>query len=712
MDNIKKEVCEKEEVCNCPACKAKREREQLLEKLKDNATCSCGCCSEWLKKETEATTCSCGCCQTKTNKEALTSRIVALSISLVMLVLSYINFWTLVGLKGISFLDFGYVAIVLCGYPIFLGAIKGIKNKKITSNLLVSVAIIASVVLEIISLTTATEASHAHTYIFAAGEVAFLMALGGLIEAWTVKKSRKGIERLVAMSPKTANIKVGDNIQTVPIKDIMIGDIVLVKPNEMIPVDGEVIKGTSSIDQSSVTGEFVPVDVGVGSQVYGATWNKMGAIEIKVTKQPQDMTVNKLINLTLEAEGQRAPISRLADKWASYIVPSAIILAIIVGVVSYFAFSLTWMQSLIRAVTILVVFCPCSLTLATPTAVAAGIGSGAYNGIIIKSGDALERLAHINAVAFDKTGTITTGNVEVKKVVTFDSDKKTLIKLAASAEKYSEHPIGRAIVEYAKGKVKLVEPVNTRSDVGVGISAKVDGKLVKVYSLKQAEQKHSTDKNLANLQQYLQQGYTMVAVESNYKLIGAICLYDTIREDAVETIQKIKQNNINTIMLTGDNINSAHNIANMCGIEQIKANLMPEDKLVTVLDLKQQGNNICMVGDGVNDAPALAAADCSIAMSAIGSDIAIETADVAVMNSDIKNVYNTLRLAKKTLNTIKRNICIAMGINVVSVVLSFFGILTPVTGAIVHNLCSVFVVLSSALILKTKYFKKNTQNKK
>ncbi len=701
-----------QEQCDCPACRAKREREQMLQQLQQNQGCTCGCCSTIARPRQEVG-CTCGCCETKTNKSDITKRIVFLSISLVMLVLSYLNFWKLVGLSEIHFLDFGYVAIALCGYPIFVAAIKGIKNKKITSNLLVSVAIIASIVLEIITLTTnANVGSHSHSYVFAAGEVAFLMALGGLIEAWTVKSSRKGIERLVNMSPKTANVKVGDNIETVKIADIKIGDVVLVKPNEMIPVDGQVVKGNSAVDQSSVTGEFLPVDVQVGDQVYGATWNKMGVIEVKVTKQPQDMTVNKLINLALDAEEQRAPIARLADKWASYIVPSAIMLSIIVGVVSYFAFSLTWMQALIRGVTILVVFCPCSLTLATPTAVAAGIGSGAYNGIIIKSGDALERLAKVNAVAFDKTGTITTGSVEVKEIVPFNITKKELLLLTASAEKYSEHPIGKAIVCYAKGKVKLQEPVNTRSQVGVGISAKVDGKLVKVVSLKEALSKHQNDDNLKSLDQYLQKGYTVVVTECNYKVVGAVCLYDTLRQDAVVTIQKIKDYNLNTIMLTGDNENSANNIATECGISTIRANLMPEDKLTTVLDLKQSGNNICMVGDGVNDAPALAAADCSIAMSAIGSDIAIETADVAIMNSDIKNVYNTLKLARKTLNTIKRNIIISMTINVASVLLSLFGILSPATGAIVHNVSSVFVVLSSALILKTKYFGYSKQQPK
>ena len=645
-----------------------------------------------------------GCCCKKSidfTKKDFIKRLSLLAVSLIGIILSFINFWELVGLKQLWFLDFAYLAVVINGYAIFKTAIIGLKHKKITSSLLVTVAMIASIILEY----TVSE-NHGHSYIFAAGEIAFFMALGGLIEDWTIGKSRKGIERLLAMTPKTAMIKMGSNFEKIAISKLKIGDVVLVKPNEQIPVDGEIVKGDSSVDQSSVTGEFVPVDVKVGDKVYGATWNKQGVIEVKVTVEPKDMTVNKLINLVKEAEGQKAPISRLADRWASFIVPSSIILSILVGVVSYFAFGLSIAQALIRGTTILVVFCPCSLTLATPTAVAAGLGSAAYNGIMIKSGDAIERLAKVTAVAFDKTGTITTGKLNVEKVIAFENfAEEQVLMLAGSAEKYSEHPIGKAIYIHASKNLTLKEPVNTRSLVGVGITAKVDNKLVKVISYKEAKKDFPSDKNLSSIHDEVAKGYSIVVVIYGFKIIGAICLFDTIREDAKNILTLLKNKGYKSIMLTGDNKNSAEYVKSLVGVDEYVAELMPEDKLNCVIELKKQGQNICMVGDGVNDAPALAGADSSIAMGALGSDVAVETADVAIMNSDIRNVYNALHLSKNTLSTIKRNIAISMSINALSVALSFVGILTPVTGVLVHNFCSLFVVISSAFILKTRYIK-------
>ena len=698
-----KNIIHQEDVCDCPHCRARRERQEKIEamqkaELEKQSSCNCNsseemsCCGR-VKKDIGK----------ELQKKELTNKLILVLISFAGIVLSFIDIWGLIGLPILRFLDFAYLAVFLNGYEIFKTAILGLKKKKITSSLLVTIAMLASIVLEYVTI----HSDHGHSYIFAAGEIAFFMAVGGLIEDWTIGKSRQGIERIIEMTPKTATIKMGSNYQQVSIMQLKVGDVVLVKPNEQIPVDGEIIDGESSVDQSSMTGEFVPVDVKIGDKVYGATYNKHGAIHIKVTVPPQDMTVKKLAALVKEAEGQKAPISRLADKWASYIVPSSIILSVLVGIISYFAFGLTVIEALIRATTILVVFCPCSLTLATPTAVAASLGSAAYNGVVIKSGDAIERLAKINTVAFDKTGTITTGKLCVEKVITFDKIKKQeLLFYVGSAEKYSEHPIGKAICEYAKSKVNtLQEPVNTRALVGVGISAKVDGKLVKVVSLKEAKTSSPKSIEISSLDKYADKGYSIVVVFVNFKVIGAICLFDTIRKDCKQIIGLLKQKKYKTIMLTGDNKNSAEYTKSLVEIDEYIAELMPEDKLDAVIKLKQQGNNVLMVGDGVNDAPALAGADASIAMGALGSDVAIETADVAIMNSDVKNVYNTLHLANNTLSTIKRNILISMLINLTSIILSFLGVLTPTTGVLVHNFSSLFVVISSALILKTRYLK-------
>ena len=675
----------------------------------DGAKVEYDCCGNKIIKESSSNS---GCCgKTNINKREMILRITFLSISFVMLILSYINIWKLVGLEKVDYLDFGYIAIILCGYPIFINAFRGLSHKKINSSLLVSTAITASIVLEIICRTTnIMQMGHSHSYIFAGGEIAFLMAVGSLIEFITLKASRKGIEKLISMSPKTANIKIGDEIKSVKIEDVKIGDIVLIKPNEMIPVDGVVLTGNSAVDQSNITGEFLPIDVSIGDTVYAGTFNKMGVIEVQATKETKDMTVNKLIHLALEAEEDKAPIVRVADKWATWLVPSAICLSVLVGIISYFAFNLTVIDAVIRSVTVLVVFCPCSLTLAAPTAVAAGIGSGAKNGIIVKSGSALETLASIDTMAFDKTGTITSGEVQVKEVITFGSDLD-ILQLTASVEKYSEHPIGQAIVKHAEKRVELVEPKDTKSEVGVGISAKINEDFVKVVSYKYAIEQYKDDDNLLSLSEFLDKGYTVVVTICNDVIIGAVCLYDTIRENAEIIMQKLNEKNIDTLMLTGDGLNSAQNIAEQCNIKNVKASLMPEDKLKIIKELKSENKTVCMVGDGVNDAPALATANCSIAMTNIGNDVAIETSDIAIMNKDIANVYNAVILSKKTLSTIKRNIIISMGINVCSVFLSMFGILTPITGAIVHNVTSVFVVGSSALILKTKYFKKSAKEK-
>lgn len=679
-----------QDLCDCPECQKARERQKILD----------GSCCE----NKNSGGCDCGGC-VSSQKNDIKRRIVFLSISLVCLVLSFIDFWSLVGLEVIHFLDFSYIAIALCGYTIVIGAFKGLKKGKINSSLLVVVAMIACLVLEGLSLGGVMTGEHAHGYVFAAGEIAFLMSLGGLLEAWTVSRSRSGIEKLINMSPKTANIRFGDEIKKVDIKEIKVGDTVVVMPHEMVPVDGVIVKGESAIDESSMTGEFVPADKKEGDNVYGATWNKMGVIEIKVTKEPENMTVNKLIELVSEAEGQKAPISRLADKWASFIVPGAILLSVIVFLISFFGFSESWIESLIRGVTILVVFCPCALTLATPTAVAAGIGNGAFNGIIIKSGDAIERMASVKTVAFDKTGTITTGQLKVQEVIAFGkftSDK--ILSIAGSAEKYSEHPVGKAIYDYAKDKTEIKEPNGTKSLLGVGISAKVDGKLVKVISLKNAVKEY-TDKNLESLSAFDEKGYSVVVVVLGFTVVGALVLSDTVKSGAREVIESINTR-YNTVMLTGDNINAATTVAAECGVKEIRAGLMPEDKLEAVLSIKNSGNKVCMVGDGVNDAPALAAADCSIAMGALGSDIAIETADVAIMNSDIKSVENTLKLSRTVMRKIKINIAISMTISIAAIVMSTLGLLGPVWGAVVHNISSVLVVGNSALILHKKYGKK------
>ena len=642
--------------------------------------------------------------------------IILLSISLVFLVVGYFNWKEISESSGekwliaLYYVNPAWVAVILSGTPLFISAAKGIAHKKLNSPELISLAMIASIVLEILALCgiVVETSGHSHSYIFAAGEIAFLMSLGELLEDLTVAKCRSGIERLVALVPKEAFVKQADgSLVKTKLKDIKIGDIVVVKTGEMVAVDGKIVSGEASIDQSSLTGEYLPVDVGVGDSVYGGTMNKNGVIEVEVTKLEKDMTIAKMAELTIEAEGKKAPISRVADKAVKIILPIVLVTSLIVGIVAGFGLKVGWVEALVRAVTILVVFCPCALALATPTAVAAGLGNSAKNGVLVKSGAALETLSQMDTICFDKTGTLTEGKISLDKVVAIGFDETELVRIVASVEKFSEHPLARAVVEKAKDLTLLdVKDINTLQ--GVGISATLDGKTVLVESLKKAVE---NDVDLSAVQEdvdsALDVGKTVAVVLVDDKLAGVLAFSDTIRENAKDVMASLGNKHFDTVMLTGDNEKSAQYIANECGVKTVKHSLMPEDKLKEIESLQEAGHKVVMIGDGVNDAPALKLADCSFAMGAMGSDIAIDSADITIMNSDIGKVDDTIKLSKRVMFAIKRNITISMVVNAVAVVLSFLGLLKPWSGALVHNASSVLVVLSSALLLYN--FKKKTK---
>lgn len=631
---------------------------------------------------------------------------LVIGISLVSLILSFLNPAERWGLVFFHYVNPAWVCLILCGWPIVRSAWQGVViGRKITSNLLISLAMLAAVALEFFTLfhLYSSGGGHEESYIFAAGEIAFLMALGELIEDWTVKRSRSGIEALVKLSPSTASVKRGDGLIELPVTELSVGDIVVARPGEMIPVDGEIVSGRTSVDQSSMTGESIPVDKSEGDTVFGGTWNKAGAIEIRMTKPAKDMAVNRLIELVEEAEGKRAPISRLADRWASYIIPAAIILSILVALVAYFLLDASVLSAIIRGVTILVVFCPCALALATPTAIAAGLGNAARRGALIKNGAALETMAKVDALALDKTGTLTQGQIEVDGVQAFGMEEGELLRLAGAAEIYSEHPIARAIVTAAEKRAPLPNAKQTTSLVGIGVKAELEGKEVLVCQWTHLP-KAGVDAKAAEsaARSWLAQGRTVTAVCVNGALRGIISLSDTLRPGAASAMQAIHNMGISTAMLTGDNGQSAKKIAQSAQIDTVYHSLMPEGKLEKLSDMQSSGKTVCMVGDGVNDAPGLAAADCSIAMGALGSDIAIETADIALMSSDIRRLPGLFSLSRRVLATIRANIALSLAINIVAVILSTFGTLTPVTGALVHNAASILVVLNSAWILASR----------
>ena len=657
--------------------------------------CGCGCGMDF--KEHKDENCGCGIDHKKSSNKVMLVKLVA---SFLAVVLSYVLTATHVydGVNPwVKLLDVAWISIVLSGVPIYRGAIKNlIKRKgvsKITSALLVSLAMTASIIMGILSIAGVTDGAHGHqeNYFFASGEIAFLMALGKFIEQITVGKSRSAVKELIQMKPLTANLKTPTGYIEVPVEDIKVGDVVLVRPNEVISIDGEVVFGSSAVDTSGITGENAPQDVSVGDVVYMGTRNLSGAIEIRATAVVEDTAFNRLIDYVKNAEKNKAPIVQHADKWASYLVPSACLISIIIFFVALFAMELSVIESVSRAITILVVVCPCALTLATPIAVSAGIGNAGKKGILIKSGIAVEALAKVKKIAFDKTGTLTEGNLVVSDVKAISVDKDTLLRYAASAENMSEHPIGKAIALSYAGELFNVE--SAESMVGKGVRAVVNGKNVSVVKLTEVS---VTDTEKEEL---MSKGATVVAVIIDGELGGYIALSDSIRDGAQVVARELKQDGYSIVMLTGDNEISARNVAKGIGIDEYRAELLPEDKAQYVQGLSESDGGVMMVGDGINDAPALTSASCSVAMGAMGNSVAIETADVALMTSDVRKIPFLMRLSKRVYKTIKINIIVSLSISFIAIFLSLFGVLDAVSGALVHNAGSVLVCLNSAFLL-------------
>ena len=657
--------------------------------------CSCGCGMDF--KEHKEENCGCGVDHKSSSNKAMLVKLIA---SFVAVVLSYVLTATHVydGVNPwIKLLDVAWVSIVLSGVPIYRGAIKNLIKKKgvskITSALLVSLAMTASIIMGILCIAGVTDGAHGHqeNYFFASGEIAFLMALGKFIEQITVGKSRSAVKDLIQMKPLTANLKTPTGYIEVSVEDIKVGDVVLVRPNEIISIDGEVVFGSSAVDTSGITGENAPQDVSVGDVVYMGTRNLSGAIEICATAIVEDTAFNRLIDYVKNAEKNKAPIVQHADKWASYLVPSACLISLVIFFIALFGMRLSVIEAVSRAITILVVVCPCALTLATPIAVSAGIGNAGKKGILIKSGVAIEALAKVKKIAFDKTGTLTEGNLVVSEVKAVSVDKDTLLRYAASAENMSEHPIGKAIVMSYVGELFSVE--SAESIVGKGIRAIVDGKSISVVKLSEVS---VTD---AEKEELLSKGATVVAVIIDGQLGGYIALSDSIRDGATHVQRELKEDGYSIVMLTGDNEISARNVAKAIGIDEYRAELLPEDKAQYVQGLSLSDGGIMMVGDGINDAPALTSASCSVAMGAMGNSVAIETADVALMSSDVRKIPFLMRLSKRVFKTIKINIIMSLSISFISIFLSLFGVLDAVSGALVHNAGSVLVCLNSAFLL-------------
>ncbi len=589
--------------------------------------------------------------------------------------------------------DPAWVTVVICGIPLlYLAVWRVIYNKgisKISSALLISIAMIAAIAIG---------------DLFAAGEVAFIMEIGAILEDMTTDRAKKGLKKLISLAPTqgrriTDDKSINGLEEIISADKILQNDILRVLPGETIPVDGMIIHGETSIDQSIMTGESLPVDKGIGEDVFCGTINLFGSIDMRATKVGEDSSLQKLIRMVQDAEKSQAPMQRIADKCASWLVPVAMMIAIITGFAT---------QNIVRAVTVLVVFCPCALVLATPTAIMAAIGQATKHGVIIKSGEALEKMGKVNTIAFDKTGTLTYGKLEVSDIISFDKSisESKLLTLTASAEAKSEHPLGKAIVAYAKEKgMALKDSCSFQMQSGKGICAEVSGRKLYLGNEKYILQSGITiPQNAENeLEKLRIQGKASIIVADNNSCFGIIALSDVLRPEAGETVSRLSDMNTDTILLTGDNQKTAAYFAAQAGITKVKADLLPEEKVQRISEIQEQGNRVCMIGDGVNDAPALKIASVGVAMGNMGSDIAMEAADIALMRDDISKIPYLKRLSNATVATIKLSITLSMCINFIAVTCSVLGILNPTTGALVHNAGSCFVVLIAALLYDRKF---------
>lgn len=599
-------------------------------------------------------------------------------ISGIFLVLSFFKV-----LEGVLPFDAAWVSIVISGIPILKAAAIGMyRSFDIKAGLLVSIALIAAVLIG---------------EYFAAGEVAVIMMIGEVLENRTVRKARENVRKLIQLAPKSARIRTESGEKEIKIEDVHIGDILLVKPGESIPVDGVIVNGQTSINQSIISGESMPVDKMTGDEVFVGTINQLGVIEIKTTKVGEDTSLSKLIRLVRQSEQKKAPIERLSDRWATIIVPMALLFSIITFLVT---------KDITRAVTILVVFCPCALVLATPTAVMAGIGNASRKGILIKSGEALEAVANISSIIFDKTGTITKGKPAVSEITAFDKahSQDDILRIAAIAEKFSEHPLSKTIINKAKEKGVMVDdPDYFEVVLGQGVIAHVGADIIMVGNSKLMEEQHiETDEYMNNLISTSEtRGNTVMTVIQNNKPIGYIAVADQMKPESKAALESLRKLGISDLLLvTGDNKNTADSIAAQVGIKQVFSEQLPEGKVKIVEDMLRQGKKVCMIGDGINDAPALAAANVGVSMGALGSDIAIETADIALMSDDIDKLPELILLSRKVVNKIKFNIFLSMAINFGAIALAAFGLMGPVIGALVHNVGSVLVVANSATLIR------------
>ncbi len=569
------------------------------------------------------------------------------------------------------------ISLILGGYPILKSAVQTLFIPDLNVDTLVSIAAIAAT-----SVGAYREAA----------TVIFIMLVGESLERVTVGKARKAITSLIQLAPKTAWVRREGKEIRVPIEEVGAKEVVIVKPGERIPVDGKIISGCGSINQSMLTGESIPIEKGVGDRIYCGTINESGSCEIETTQVAEDTKLAQIKRLILEAQAEKSPTQRVMDRFARYFIPAILLIALATFLIT---------GDSLRAITILIVACPCALVLGTPTAVVAAIGNAARQGILIKGGAFLEQMGRLKILLMDKTGTLTHGRPKVVEMKTFDGlNEKEVLYWAAIAEKRSEHPLARAILEKAEEVgLNIPHPEFFESFRGRGVKAQWNGKTITVGSSEMLK------KEGIEIQESVEgllksESTTSLLIALDRRLLGLISMGDTLREEAKTTIDKIRKEGVSEIwMLTGDSDQVADRIGKELGISY-EAKLLPEEKVKRVKEWKRRGQTVAMVGDGINDAPALATADIGIAMGAVGTDVAIETADIALMTDELEKIPAVIQLSRKALRVIKENLLFAIVFNTIMVLLSAQGWVTMILGAVMHQASSLLVILNSMRLLR------------
>ncbi|MEE3955914.1 heavy metal translocating P-type ATPase [Peribacillus frigoritolerans] len=586
----------------------------------------------------------------------------------------------------------GYAtSILIGGYSLFITGLKNLSRFKFDMNTLMTIAVIGAAVIG--------EWGEGAT-------VVILFAISEALERYSMDKARQSIESLMDIAPKEALIRRGNEEMMIHVEDIQVDDIMIVKPGQKLAMDGLVVKGTSTLNQAAITGESVPVTKTIDDEVFAGTLNEEGLLEVKVTKRVEDTTISKIIHLVEEAQAERAPSQAFVDKFAKYYTPAIVILAFLIAVVPPL-FGGDWSEWIYQGLAVLVVGCPCALVVSTPVAVVTAIGNAAKNGVLIKGGIHLEESGALKAIAFDKTGTLTKGIPAVTDIVTYGGNENELFTVTAAIEKGSQHPLASAIMRKAEDKGLDFNGVSVeefQSITGKGVKAKVNNEMYYVGSPNLFKELHQTiestiKEKITGMQT---EGKTVMVLGTEKEILSLIAVADEMRESSKEVISKLNRMGIETVMLTGDNQRTASAIGKQVGVSDIKADLLPEDKLNFIKELRGKHQSVAMVGDGVNDAPALAASSVGVAMGGAGTDTALETADIALMSDDLSKLPYTIKLSRKALTIIKQNITFSLAIKLIALLLVMPGWLTLWIAIFADMGATLIVTLNSLRLIRVK----------